>query len=256
MLSSITTALRAATASLSSTTGSRPTTSVPTSGSVDDTPALTWTVSTHAQAMLNGSGTSTGTSPADQPQSSAQDALSRLEQIAQSGRDAAKNDAKARVERIKQQIAQLQKLRAMFSPKDLKRILAQLAKQLATAAAEYGAGQTGGTTTENAAPGPSANSTTANPEEDDSAQNGADDLSAQQDTPTPSSSGRPQTSASHDGHMAEDSAGFRRDVQALARQIKALLAQIRRKEGHRFDQSDDDASQAQSFADEADSIST
>lgn len=161
---------------------------------------------------------------------SAQEALSRLDQLAKSSHASAKKQAEDQVNILKAQIRLLMQFKAFMSPKALAQALAQLARQLAAAVAQYT--QSGGS---DAAMG---NALLATPQgtaqepsntQDAPEQNNATTQAQQTDAATAQSSTTPDSAPAETSPTnatntknSEDQ-DFAQSVRGLAAQIKALL---------------------------------
>lgn len=161
---------------------------------------------------------------------SAQEALSRLDQLAKSSHASAKEQAEEQVNSLKAQIHLLMQFKAFMSPRALAQALAQLARQLAAAVAQYT--QNGGS---NAAIGnallAAPQGTTQEPSntQDTSEQNDPTTQTQQSDADAPQSSTTPDstqaaTSSTHvTATRSSEDQDFAQTVRGVAAEIKALL---------------------------------
>lgn len=206
----------------------------------DDTDAVPVSI-TLSQAAID----SVNGSTLQNSMASMQLALSRMDQIIQSGNSAAKADAATRIANLKAQMRLLLEMKALMSPKALAMALAQMARELAAAVSEYI--QNGGTAA-NAAIGnailsasldtsnnpPASEDTTADQsaatDQDDSAIEQADQHgqggsivdSSNGATGQSTIGGKPRTSENEDDL-------FGADARNLADQMKGILNEIKNK---------------------------
>lgn len=161
---------------------------------------------------------------------SAQEALSRLDQLAKSSHASAKKQAEDQVNILKAQIRLLVQFKAFMSPKALAQALAQLARQLAAAVAQYT--QSGGS---DAAMGnallatPQGTAQESSNTQDAPEQNNATTQAQQTNAATAQSSTTPDSAPAETSPTnatntknSEDQ-DFAQSVRGLAAQIKALL---------------------------------
>ncbi|GBQ33347.1 hypothetical protein AA12717_4137 [Gluconacetobacter sacchari DSM 12717] len=198
-------------------------------GQVDqtDTSAVLVTLSQTGLDFLKGASPDSGAALSAQ-----QEAVTRLDQMIQSGRQFAKEAAEERVNMLNAQMRLLMEMKALLSPKALALEVAQLTTQLAAAVAQYV--QSGGTNASGSAVG---SMVLATPQDGGQAPSGADqaatdgtDLDAQQAATgaTRDSDGsdpmpRQAVTAGQSGASADGNPEFQQAVIALASQMKALL---------------------------------
>ncbi|MFH7811235.1 MULTISPECIES: hypothetical protein [Acetobacter] len=161
---------------------------------------------------------------------SAQEALSRLDQLAKSSHASAKEQAEEQVNSLKAQIRQLMQFKAFMSPKALAQALAQLARQLAAAVAQYT--QSGGS---NAAIGnallAAPQGTTQEPsntqdipeQSNPATQTQQSDADAPQSSSTPDSTQAATSSAHVTATRSSEDQDFAQTVRGVAAEIKTLL---------------------------------
>jgi hypothetical protein len=162
---------------------------------------------------------------------SAQEALSRLDQLAKSSHASAKEQAEEQVNSLKAQIRQLMQFTAFMSPKALAQALAQLARQLAAAVAQYT--QSGGS---NAAIGnallAAPQGTTQEPsntqdipeQSNPATQTQQSDADAPQSSSSTPDSTQAATSSAHvTATRSSEDQDFAQTVRGVAAEIKALL---------------------------------
>ena len=200
--------------------------SSPTPIGTDAAPSVQITLS---QAGLDFLANSTVSATSEQ--TSAQEALARLDQLVRSGHTAAREEAEERVNTLKAQIRQLMQIKALLSPKALAQELAQLARQLAAAVAQYT--QSGGSDAADAAAGnavlASAQTTPSAPLDTQAAPSLPTDATQPLTQQTPATPVTAQTTAPTPQAVTktENDPGFAQTVQGLSDQMKALLAENR-----------------------------
>jgi len=195
-----------------------------------DTSAVLVTLSQTSLDFLKGASPDSGAALSAQ-----QEAVTRLDQMIQSGRQFAKEAAEERVNMLNAQMRLLMEMKALLSPKALALEVAQLTTQLAAAVAQYV--QSGGTSASGSAVG---SMVLATPQDGGQAPSGADqaatatadgtDLDAQQaatgatrDANGSDPMSRQAVPPGQSGASSDGNPEFQQAVTALASQMKALL---------------------------------
>ncbi|MBB2170052.1 hypothetical protein HLH36_17160 [Gluconacetobacter aggeris] len=203
-------------------------------GQVDqtDTSAVLVTLSQTGLDFLKGASPNSGAALSAQ-----QEAVTRLDQMIQSGRQFAKEAAEERVNMLNAQMRLLMEMKALLSPKALALEVAQLTTQLAAAVAQYV--QSGGTNARGAAVG---NMVLAAPQDGPQAPSGAGEATtadgtdldvqraatgAMQDADGSDPMPRQAVTAGQSGASADGNPEFQQAVTALSSQMKALLRESR-----------------------------
>lgn len=222
-----------------------------------DTPAVLVTLSQTGLDFLTGA-----SSHSSATLSSEQEALTRLDQMIQSGRQSVKEAAEQQVNMLKAQMRLLLEMKALLSPEALVQELTQLSRQLAAAVAQYT--QSGGTDAANAAVGnavllsPQASTQGASKTDQATASGDADPDTQQAGTETTqdNSDDRSGTTvvAAKSGAVSNDNLDFSMDVNALADQMKAILHESRRDQKKKNAESDSDFQTAQNALDTVDQL--